>query len=68
VSTTALLATIDAIVAVGLLVSGLRNPRNRAAVLAVALVLLGVSGWLAVLAATPERSAPPPPSAPARLV
>ena len=68
VSTTAVLAAIDAVVAVALLLSALRTVKNRLAVLAVATVLLGVSAWLAVLAATPEKSAPPAPAPPMRQV
>ena len=61
VPVTALLPAVDALVAVGLLWSVPRSRRNRPAVIAVAAVLLGVSGWLAVLALTPGDSQAPNP-------
>ena len=52
---------IDGVVAVVLLLSVGRQQRNKVAVLGVASVLIGISGWLAVLAVSsdgPSRPAP----------
>ncbi|MCW2594132.1 MAG: hypothetical protein JWP39_20 [Jatrophihabitans sp.] len=53
---TAVLALVDGLAAAALLVSVPRQRQNKAAVLAVAAVLIGVAGWLAVLAVTPHRT------------
>ena len=56
------LALIDGVVAVVLLLSVARQQRNKAAVLAVASVLLGISGWLAVLAMSHDEPSRPVPT------
>ena len=60
---TAVLALVDGLAAAVLLVSVPRRRQNKVAVLAVAVVLIGVAGWLAVLAVTPPRT----PDEPVRL-
>jgi hypothetical protein len=53
---TAVLALVDGLAATALLVSVPRQRQNKAAVIAVAAVLIGVAGLLAVLAVTPHRT------------
>jgi hypothetical protein len=53
-------AVCDAVVALGLLLSVPRERRNKRSVVAVAVVLLGVSCWLALLV----RDEPSRPSSP----
>ncbi|MCW2633439.1 MAG: hypothetical protein JWR88_2401 [Pseudonocardia sp.] len=53
---TAVLALVDGLAAAALLLSVPRQRQNKAAVLAVAAVLIGVAGWLAVLAVTPHSN------------
>jgi hypothetical protein len=53
-------AALDAVVAVGLLLSVPRQRRNKRSVVAVAVVLLGISCWLALLV----RDEPRVPSSP----
>lgn len=61
-STTGWLALVDGVSGALLLVSAARQRRNKGAVIAVAAVLLGISGWLAVLAVDggPTKRAPVP--------
>jgi hypothetical protein len=57
---TGVLALADGAAAVVLLLSVPRQRRNKVGVIAVASVLLGISGWLAVLALTPNDAPPSP--------
>lgn len=52
-------AVMDAVVAFVLLWRLPRQQRNKAAVLTVATLLLGIAGWLAVLGFTHHTQAPP---------
>jgi hypothetical protein len=50
------LALLDGLVALGLLLSIPRQRQNKASVLIVATVLLGICGWPAVLALDPGQA------------
>lgn len=52
-------AAIDAVAALVLLWRLPSQKRNKASVLTVALLLLGIAGWLAVLSATHASPRPP---------
>jgi hypothetical protein len=59
------LAVVDGVAALGLLLSVPRQRENKASVLIVAVVLIGVCGWLAVLALDHGPAEQPPARLPA---